>query len=167
VSAGARLSVIALALAAFCTWLGLSDPAFEEATFEPAPPPADSPSPAAVSVARVRPAARPLQLAAASPAPDGVAHPLTPERARLQRELQLIGALNDAVDLADGARVRELVARYREHDPSDEHGLQGGYEQIADCLEHPGEATRARAQTYYDRERASTLRRYIRRHCLP
>ena len=171
-SARARLGVIALALGAFCMWLGLRDPAFDEATFEPAPRAMPQPvltaarPPAAVSVQRALPAAQPLQLAAASSVPDSEPHPITPERARLQRELQLIGALNDAVDLADGARVRELVVRYREHDPTDEQGLQAGYEHIADCLEQPGEEARARAQQYYDRERASILRRYIRRHCL-
>ncbi|HKP62293.1 MAG TPA: hypothetical protein VJV78_36420 [Polyangiales bacterium] len=173
-SARARLGLFALALGVFCGWLGLSDPAFEVGAFEaPTPlplaasqPSASLPVPAARPL-RVLPSAPKLQLAAATPEPDIHPHPLTPERARLQRENQLIGALNDAVDLADGARVRELVARYREHDPSDEQGLQAGYERIADCLEQPGEASRASAQEYYDRERASILRRYIRRHCFP
>jgi hypothetical protein len=169
--ARARLSVIALALGVFCAWLGLRDAAFEEAAFDEPRAPLLQAAPLSATL-RVTPtlpgssSSAPLQLAAASPTADEHPHPLTPAHVRLQRELQLIGALNDAVDLADAARVRELVARYREHDPTDEHGLQVGYERIADCLERPGEATRALAQEYYDRERASTLRRYIRRHCL-
>ena len=36
----------------------------------------------------------------------------------------------------------------------------------AECLDHPGPAATAAAQRYYDRERGSILRRYIRRTCL-
>ena len=93
-------------------------------------------------------------------------HPITPEHVRLQQQLQLVGALNDALDLQDGPRMRELIARYRQRDPQDENALAQGYERLADCLERPGAAARAAAQEYYDRERASTLRRYIRRTCL-
>lgn len=96
---------------------------------------------------------------------DGHAHPITAEHVQLQTELQLIGALNDALDLHDVSAMRRLITKYREHDPSDEHRLQAGYERIADCLQYPGAASRESAQRYYDQERASTLRRYVRRAC--
>jgi hypothetical protein len=97
---------------------------------------------------------------------DAYPHPLTPEREDIQHELRLIGALNDALDLGDATQMRKLIATYREHHPNDENKLQLGYERLADCLEQPGEASRTAAQQYYDQERASTLRRYIRRTCL-
>jgi hypothetical protein len=94
------------------------------------------------------------------------AHPLTPEHARLRRENALIGALNDALDLADPIRLRALVKQYRAAEPDDVHRLQAGYELLADCLEYPGAASRAAAEQYYRAERASTLRRFVRRICL-
>ena len=44
--------------------------------------------------------------------------------------------------------------------------LQDGYAVIADCLEHPGEATRAAATQWAETHRGSTLRRFVNRHCL-
>lgn len=93
-------------------------------------------------------------------------HPLDGERARIQHELQLIGALNDALDRGDAAHMRTLLALYREHDSNDVERLQEGYAVVADCLEKPGEASRRAAQAFYDEARASTLRRYVRRSCL-
>jgi hypothetical protein len=112
----------------------------------------------------------PLAASEAVPAPelspDSHPHPITPEREHIQRELQLVGALNDAVDLHDVSALRQLTARYREHEPDDANALGAGYALIADCLQFPGPETRSRAQRYYDLERASTLRRYVRRTCL-
>jgi hypothetical protein len=93
-------------------------------------------------------------------------HPITPQHERIFRENQLIGQLNGAMDVKDAKGMRRLLAEYREEYPEDEHVMQRGYELIADCLESPGEATRAVAKKYYDTELASGLRRYIRRHCL-
>ena len=92
-------------------------------------------------------------------------HPITPEHARIQRENALIGALNDALDLSDPVRLRELVKRYRAAEPEDVHRLQVGYELLADCLEFPGDTSRRAAEEYYRAERASTLRRFVRRIC--
>lgn len=92
-------------------------------------------------------------------------HPLDDARKRLADEQRLIGALNDAMDLADPKPMRPLIASYRVLMPRDENKLAEGYERIADCLEDPSAAHREAAQEYYDRERASTLRRYVRRHC--
>ena len=93
-------------------------------------------------------------------------HPITPEHRRIFRENNLIGDLNGAMDVLDVAGLRRLLKQYRDEYPEDAHVLQDGYALIADCLERPGPETRAVAQRYYDEERASGLRRYIRRHCL-
>lgn len=92
-------------------------------------------------------------------------HPVTPEHLRIYRENNLLGALNGAMDEKDARGMRRLLAEYREEYPGDAHQLAQGYEVIADCLEHPGDASTAAARRYYDTETASTLRRYVRRHC--
>jgi hypothetical protein len=95
-------------------------------------------------------------------------HPITPEREALQQELRLVGALQDALDLEDVLALRSLVERYRAHVPDDVNKLGEGYALLADCLDvsHDRTAARAAAAAYYQKERASTLRRYIRRVCL-
>jgi hypothetical protein len=95
-----------------------------------------------------------------------VPHPITPTHERIFRENNLIGNLNGAMDVKDVAGLRALLKQYRDEYPEDAHVLADGYQLIADCLEHPGAATRAVAQRYYDEQRDSGLRRYIRRHCL-
>jgi hypothetical protein len=93
-------------------------------------------------------------------------HPITPAHERLYRENDFVGSLNSAMDVKDAARLRRTLAQYREEYPEDSLGLQAGYALIADCLEHPGAATEAAARHYYETERASTLRRHVRKHCL-
>jgi hypothetical protein len=93
-------------------------------------------------------------------------HPITPTHERIFRENSLIGDLNGAMDVKDVAGLRALLKQYRDEYPEDAHVLADGYQLIADCLEHPGAETRAVAQRYYDEQRDSGLRRYIRRHCL-
>lgn len=93
-------------------------------------------------------------------------HPITPQHERIFHENNLIGDLNGAMDVKDAAGLRRLLAQYRDEYPEDAHVLQDGYELIANCLEQPGEATRAAAQRYYDEQLDSGLRRYIRRYCL-
>lgn len=95
-----------------------------------------------------------------------VPHPITPTHERIFRENNLIGDLNGAMDVKDVAGLRALLKQYRDEYPEDAHVLADGYQLIADCLEHPGAETRAVAQRYYDEQRDSGLRRYIRRHCL-
>jgi hypothetical protein len=70
------------------------------------------------------------------------------------------------MDVKDVKGMRELLATYRAEYPEDEMVMQEGYQLIIDCLESPGEVTRAAAKKYYDTQIASGLRRYIRRHCL-
>lgn len=95
-----------------------------------------------------------------------VPHPITPQHERIFHENNLIGDLNGAMDVKDAAGLRTLLKQYRDEYPEDAHVLQDGYELIADCLEYPGSATRAVAQRYYDEQRDSGLRRYVRRYCL-
>jgi hypothetical protein len=69
------------------------------------------------------------------------------------------------MDIGDVAWLREGLDAYRSEYPDDPHALQEGYEIIADCLEHPGAASTEVARQYYSANKASTLRRYVRRHC--
>src|SRR5688500_14738352 len=62
-------------------------------------------------------------------------HPITPTRLRIYRENNLIGAMNQAMDLGRHQALRELNAEYREDYPEDEHALQQAYDLIADCQE--------------------------------
>ena len=50
------------------------------------------------------------------------------------------------MDLRDGAKLRKLAAQYRAQGFKDVDKLGEGYELVANCLEHPGEASRAAAQ---------------------
>jgi hypothetical protein len=102
----------------------------------------------------------------ASGAPGMLPHPITPQHERIFRENRLIGQLNGAMDVRDAKGLRRLLAEYREEYPEDEHVLQDGYQLVIDCIESPGEASRAAAKKYWETELASGIRRHIRRHCL-
>jgi len=92
-------------------------------------------------------------------------HPITPEHARIFRENATIQALNDAMDSKDAKTLRRFLTRYRLEYPEDAQQLQLGFELIANCLEaRPG--YREAAQRYFDEETASSLRRFVLRHCL-
>jgi len=93
-------------------------------------------------------------------------HPLTEERARIHLENSLIQSLNDAMDSQDPDSLRQVLAGYRQSHPEDPHHLQGGYGLIADCLDEPGPASRAAGERYMKENRASTLRRFVERHCV-
>lgn len=113
------------------------------------------------------PIARPALVAAPKLAPDVEPHPhpITPAHVRLAHERQLIQQLNDLLDLRDGAGMRPLVAAYAREFPDDPNAMVAGYEVIADCLQDRSERVVEAAREYYERERASTLRRYVRRVC--
>jgi hypothetical protein len=102
-----------------------------------------------------------------TPDPEGPMHPHphTPEHERIFRENNLVGALGGAMDQRDTAGMRQLLAEYRRDYPEDSHLLQQGFAVIADCIDHPGEASTAAARAYYDANKASNIRRYVRRHC--
>jgi hypothetical protein len=95
-----------------------------------------------------------------------VPHPITAQHERIFRENNLIGDLNSAMDNAEVAELRKLLAAYRDEFPEDAHVLQAGYELIANCQEKLTPELRSQAQRYYDEELDSGLRRYIRRYCL-
>jgi hypothetical protein len=92
-------------------------------------------------------------------------HPITQEHVRIQNDNQMLGALNDATDVKDPARLRQLVEAWKEKHHDDPEKYAEAYTVIADCLEFPGDESRAKAKRFYDENRASTLRRHIRRHC--
>ena len=93
-------------------------------------------------------------------------HPITPAHERIFKENNMIGALNAAMDLGNVAELRRLNREYRDQYPEDSHLLQTGYDLIADCMERRTAATRVAAERFYDTQIASTLRRYVRIHCL-
>jgi len=93
-------------------------------------------------------------------------HPITPRHVRIFEENALLFQLNEAMDGREVTRLRGLLTQYRLQYPEDPHDMQAGYSIIADCIEHPNDDTRAAAQRYYDTETASTLRRFVMRHCL-
>jgi hypothetical protein len=92
-------------------------------------------------------------------------HPITPEHGRLFEENRLFATLNAAMDRRDTVAMRRLLAEYEQEYPEDRHLLRAGFAVIADCIDHPGQASITAAQTYYADNKASVLRRYVRRHC--
>lgn len=93
-------------------------------------------------------------------------HPITSAHKRIFRENNLLYQLNEAMDGREVVRLRALLAVYREEYPEDPNEMQEGYALIADCIDSPSEQVRARARKYYKEEIASTLRRFVARHCL-
>ena len=97
--------------------------------------------------------------------PGMVPHPLDEARARIDTENRLLQALNDAMSFRKVKEMREMLVTYRKLDPKDIEKNQLGYEVIADCIEFPGEASLAAARAFYDTQRHSPLRRFVRRIC--
>jgi len=164
---GAVIAVLALVVGA-AVWLGwrARRPTLPAAEASSAPAPTVRPPASPVAVAHDG-----LPIMPAGPSasiPDGPVHPhpITPEHERIFEENRLIGALNGAMDVKDVAGLRRLLVEYQDKYPEDDQMLQGGYAVIADCLEHPGEASRAAAQRWAEEHRGSTLRRFVYRHCL-
>jgi hypothetical protein len=139
-----------------------------------APPPATAPPLAARPAPSMTPALDyaadgvPFKPADPSiPDPEGPMHPhpVTPQHERIFRENNLVGAISGAMDRLDTAGMRQLLAEYRTDYPEDSHLLQQGFAVIADCIDHPGAAATAAARVYYTANKASNIRRYVRRHC--
>ena len=155
----------------------------EEEEMEPAPvplapPAADPPPPKAAPILTATVTPRPLEYmddgvpimpaGPNDPHPNTFVHPhpITPRHVRIFEENALLFQLNEAMDGREAPRLRGLLTQYRLQYPDDPHDMQAGYTLIADCIEHPNDETRAAAQRYYDEETASTLRRFVMRHCL-
>lgn len=98
--------------------------------------------------------------------PEGHPHYITPQHERIFRENNLLGQLSGAMQVGDFIAMRRFNAEYRKDYPEDEHRVQEGYEIIADCLEEPTDARKARAERFWKTQRASIVRRYVRRYCL-
>ena len=94
-----------------------------------------------------------------------LSHPMDDAHARIDAENRLIQRLNDAMSFRKVAEMREMILEYRNLDPKDTDANQAGYSVIADCIEHPGEASLAAARQFYDTQRHSPLRRHLRRIC--
>ena len=92
-------------------------------------------------------------------------HPTDATRLRIYRENNLIGAMNQAMDLGRYQELRAINAQYREDYPEDEHVLQEAYGLIADCQEGLSDERQARAREFWKQHRSSQLRRFVRRHC--
>jgi hypothetical protein len=144
-------------------WLGL----WRRPPAAPPPEPAPALFPVDATAARRAPRAprrppRPPTLDAVEP------HPITAERLRIDEQQRLFDRVEAAVDARDFPRARALLDEHptRFPDPEGWPDLRDGWRTIADCLEHPGPAARARGQRYVDEERASPLRRRVRRACL-
>src|SRR5262245_8235371 len=102
------------------------------------------------------------------PRPDGPVHPhpITPRHLRIYAENRLIAALDGAMDVKDAAGMRRLLEQYRREYPEDDNMLQEGYAVIADCFEHPGARSRAAAERWLPSHNGSTLKRWVKLHCL-
>jgi hypothetical protein len=92
-------------------------------------------------------------------------HPITPEHERIYAENRLIQELNDLMSFRKVKEMREKITEYQKLDPQDIEKNQLGYEVIADCIEFPGDASLAAARHFYDTQRHSPLRRFVRRIC--
>jgi len=137
----------------------------------PLPAPAVAPTPSAtpsLTLVDVATDGLPYMPAASdAQAPTGPVHPhpISAEHARIFRENATIQALNDAMDSKDADALRRSLSRYRVESPEDGQQLLQGYELIANCLERRA-GYQAAAQRYFDEETASSLRRFVLRHCL-
>jgi hypothetical protein len=130
----------------------------------PAPPPAPSLTPALDDAADGVPF-KPHDPSVPDPAGPMHPHPITPEHERIFKENNLFAAISGAMDRRDTVGMRQMLQEYKNEYPEDSHLLQGGFAVIADCIDHPGEASTAAARAYYGANKASILRRYVRRHC--
>ena len=92
-------------------------------------------------------------------------HPMDEAHARIDAENRLIQRLNDAMSMRDVRQMRELLVEYRKLDATDADASQAGYAVIADCIESAGDASLAAARQFYDTQRHSPLRRFVRRIC--
>jgi hypothetical protein len=93
-------------------------------------------------------------------------HAISAEHRRIFAENDRLAALNAALDRGDFTTLRRLNQSYRAAYPEDAHVLQLGYDVIADCLEQRTPARVDAARRFWREHKSSSLRRYVRRHCL-
>jgi hypothetical protein len=92
-------------------------------------------------------------------------HPMDDAHDRIDAENRLVLRLNEAMSFRRTKEMRAMIAEYRNLDPKDTDANQAGYTVIADCIELPGEGSLAAARQFYDTQRHSPLRRFVRRIC--
>lgn len=92
-------------------------------------------------------------------------HPQSDEHQDLYRENTQSFDVLGAIDIQDVEGLRSLYAEYQLNDPMNIMMMEG-VRVIADCLEDKSEASKYAGQVYYDNNKASRLRRYVRRYCL-
>jgi hypothetical protein len=92
-------------------------------------------------------------------------HPITEEHLDLFEENEIFGEVLGALDVQDLEGLKELSPKYRLHSP-EKYVLQNGLDLIINCMSNKTASAIYSAQSYYDTEKASRLRRYVRRFCL-
>ena len=145
----------------------------KEKTAAPEPveaPPAPAPRPAPSMTPALEYAADGIPFKPHDPGtadPDGPMHPhpFTPEHERIFEENNLFATISGAMDRKDTVAMRKFLKEYEDEYPEDAHLLQAGFAVIADCIDFPGEKSTAAARAYYTANKASNLRRYVRRFC--
>jgi hypothetical protein len=85
---------------------------------------------------------------------------------RIYRDVDLLDDAWQALKARDFTRARAALTRHRSEYPSAFDDLNHGLSLLADCMEQPTDAARARAQDFYDEHTYSMARRRIRRECL-
>ena len=98
--------------------------------------------------------------------PGMLPHPRDERHERIDAENRLLQRLNDAMSFRNVKMMREMLVEYRQLDPQDIDANQAGYLVIADCIELADAASLAAARQFYDAQRHSPLRRFVRRICL-
>lgn len=92
-------------------------------------------------------------------------HPITEEHLDLFDENEIFGQVIGALDVEDLEGLKELSPKYRLHSP-EKYVVQNGLDLIINCMSNKTASAIYSAQSYYDTEKASRLRRYVRRFCL-
>jgi hypothetical protein len=93
-------------------------------------------------------------------------HPITPAHLYLYREVDLIESTWTALEQRDFESARALIEEHRAAYGGRNDDLDEGMALLADCMEHPDDEIRGRAQRFYDEKTYSSARRRIRRWCL-
>lgn len=92
-------------------------------------------------------------------------HPITEEHLDLFAENEIFAEILGALDVQDLEGLKELSPKYRLHSP-EKYVVQNGLDLIINCMSNKTASAIYSAQSYYDTEKASRLRRYVRRFCL-
>lgn len=93
-------------------------------------------------------------------------HPVDAPRLAINRENNFNASMMGAMNVGDYLGLRALLEEYSMDYPEDEYRLQAGYRLIADCLEALTPERQEAARKYWQENRGSLVRRFIRRHCL-